>query len=145
MANTEVYNAKSDDVLECFLYPQFCFTTNPEQVTEELLHQEIEKYNEKIEIYTRKYIWHRDSIQFYPRTKRSLLLEAILKGSGDAGNMNNFLMNMSFYQKTFINIFSYIIFSEKKCKNSILCKKKKDSRAHKNTLGYIKLIGFLFT
>lgn len=82
MANTDVLNARSGDVLECFLYPNFCYAQNSEQITEELLLEEIDKYNQKITIYTKDYMWHRDSLKFHPRTKRSILLQAIVEGSG---------------------------------------------------------------
>lgn len=82
MATTvHLQGARQDDVLECFLYPKFCFTTNPEQVTETLLADEISKYNQVIDKYTNDYIWHRDSLVFRPRTKQALLLEKVLEGS----------------------------------------------------------------
>ena len=84
MANRVLFSAKSD-TLDCFLYPKFCFTTKSEQVTEELLVDEIQKYNHQIAVYTKDYMWHKDSLQFCPRTKRTLLLEGIFEGSGTGG------------------------------------------------------------
>ena len=72
---------RQDDVLECFLYPKFCFSSNPEQVTEELLVEEIAKFSQVIDKYTNNYIWHRESLVLRPRTKQALLLDRVLEGS----------------------------------------------------------------
>ncbi|XP_043474182.1 protein ecdysoneless [Leptopilina heterotoma] len=78
MANVVI---KSDDAVECFLYPKFCLTKNFEQVTEEKLIEEINKYYEATKHITKDYIWHKESLTFFPRTKRSLLLETLIEGS----------------------------------------------------------------
>nr|XP_003702523.1 PREDICTED: protein SGT1 homolog ecdysoneless [Megachile rotundata] len=72
---------KEDDILECFLYPKICYTKPPETVTEEMLLQEIEKFNEAIAPYVKDYIWHSSELIFRPRTKQALLLEKLVEGS----------------------------------------------------------------
>ncbi|CAK9830564.1 Protein ecdysoneless [Anthophora retusa] len=81
MAYTKISNVKEDDVLECFLYPKICYTTPVETITEEMLLQEIAKFNEKIAVYVNNYIWHHDSLIFQPRTKQALLLEQLIENS----------------------------------------------------------------
>ncbi|XP_015587367.1 protein ecdysoneless [Cephus cinctus] len=80
MANTVTSRNREDDVLECFLYPKFCYDPNSEQVTETTLFEEIEKYKKEIAKYTDNYIWHRDPLVFCPKTKRGILLEKVLEG-----------------------------------------------------------------
>lgn len=82
---------KEDDVLECFLYPKVCYTQPPETITEEILLQEIEKFNEVIAPYVKNYIWHSDELTFHPRTKQALLLEKLIESSSvSGGKVNNF-------------------------------------------------------
>lgn len=82
MATTgQLRNPRQDDVIECFLYPKFCFTSNPEEITETLLTDEISKFSQVIDKYTNDYIWHRDSLVFRPRTKQALLLDKVFEGS----------------------------------------------------------------
>lgn len=83
MANTtQIKVPKGDDVLEVFLYPRFCYSLDSEQVTEEMLIEEINKYNQEIEVYTNDYVWHRDSLKFRPRTKQALLFDNLFESSG---------------------------------------------------------------
>lgn len=70
-----------EDVIECFLYPKCCYTLDAEDVTKALLNEEINKFNEAIESFTKDYIWHRDSLEFYPRTKQALLIDGFIEGS----------------------------------------------------------------
>ncbi|GAB1866063.1 SGT1 protein-like protein ecdysoneless [Camponotus japonicus] len=82
MANTAVtHKAKEEDILECFLYPKFCYASDPDAVTEAKLSEEIAKYNEEIAPFITDYIWHGDSLNFRPRTKQAMLLNRILEGS----------------------------------------------------------------
>lgn len=82
MANTKTtQKTKVDDVLECFLYPKICYMRNAETITEEMLLQEIEKYNEEIASHINEYIWHSDSLTFRPKTKQALLLERVVENS----------------------------------------------------------------
>lgn len=82
MANTAVvHKTKEEDILECFLYPKFCYMTDPEAVTEATLSEEIVKYNAEIAPFIADHIWHCDSLNFRPRTKQAMLLNRILEGS----------------------------------------------------------------
>ncbi|EFN75871.1 protein ecdysoneless [Harpegnathos saltator] len=82
MANTTVmHKAKEEDILECFLYPKFCYTTDPDAVTEATLIEEIAKYNAEIAPLIVDHIWHCDSLNFRPRIKQAMLLNRILEGS----------------------------------------------------------------
>jgi len=83
MANTTAitHKAKEDDILECFLYPRFCYASDPDAVTEMRLSEEIARYNEEIAPLIIDHIWHRDSLNFRPRTKQAMLLNRILEGS----------------------------------------------------------------
>lgn len=82
MANPAVtHKAKEEDILECFLYPKFCYASDPDAVTEAKLSEEIAKYNEEIAPFITDYIWHGDSLNFRPRTKQAMLLNRILEGS----------------------------------------------------------------
>ncbi|XP_014469700.1 PREDICTED: protein ecdysoneless [Dinoponera quadriceps] len=82
MANTAVmHKAKEEDILECFLYPKFCYMTDPDAVTEATLSEEIAKYNAEIAQFIVDHIWHCDSLNFRPRTKQAMLLNRILEGS----------------------------------------------------------------
>ncbi|CAL1676047.1 unnamed protein product [Lasius platythorax] len=82
MANTAVtHKAKEEDILECFLYPKFCYASDPDAVTEAKLSEEIAKYNEEIALFIADHIWHGDSLNFRPRTKQAMLLNRILEGS----------------------------------------------------------------
>lgn len=79
MTDTKISKIKEDDVLECFLYPKICYTNPSENVTEEMLLQEIAKFNEEIAPYVKDYIWHSDPLIFRPRTKQALLLEKLVE------------------------------------------------------------------
>ncbi|XP_063993012.1 protein ecdysoneless [Diachasmimorpha longicaudata] len=68
-----------EDILECYLYPKSCYTT-PEIIDEALLNEEIIKFNQIIEPYTKNYMWHYDSLVFHPRTKTSQILESVIQG-----------------------------------------------------------------
>lgn len=82
MANTAVvHKTKEEDVIECFLYPKFCYVGDPEAVTEETLSEEIAKYNAEIDPLIADHIWHCDSLDFRPRTKQAMLLNRIFEGS----------------------------------------------------------------
>lgn len=73
---------KGEDVLECFLYPKFCYaSSDPDAVTETKLSEEIAKYNQEIAPLIARHIWHSDSLNFRPRTKQAMLLNRILEGS----------------------------------------------------------------
>ncbi|XP_076668694.1 ecdysoneless cell cycle regulator [Andrena cerasifolii] len=79
MTDTKISKIKEDDVLECFLYPKICYTNPSENVTEDMLLQEIAKFNEEIAPYIKDYIWHSDPLIFRPRTKQALLLEKLVE------------------------------------------------------------------
>lgn len=81
MAYTKISKVKEDDVLECFLYPKICYTKPLITITEEILIQEIIKFNEEIASYIENYIWHNDNLIFRPRTKQALLLEKLVENS----------------------------------------------------------------
>lgn len=82
MANTTMlHKAKEEDVIEFFLYPKFCYASDPDAVTETKLSEEIAKYNDEIAPLIVDHIWHRDSLNFRPRTKQAMLLSRILEGS----------------------------------------------------------------
>ena len=88
-----VYQSKrprEDDVLECFLYPRFCYSLNPDQVTEDMLREEINKFNEDVEAYIKNYLWHRDTLTFQAKTKQFLQLESLAESSGVTGLFNLF-------------------------------------------------------
>lgn len=72
---------KEDDLVECFLYPKICYTKPSETITEEILLQEITKFNEEIAPYIDDYIWHSDTLIFRPRTKQALLLEKLTENT----------------------------------------------------------------
>lgn len=76
MAKPVERRVREEDVLECYLFPKFCYNSNfSDSVTEDLLLQEIVKYNKEIQAYTKDYIWHRDFLAFRPKTKQAILLE----------------------------------------------------------------------
>ncbi|XP_076755174.1 ecdysoneless cell cycle regulator [Xylocopa sonorina] len=77
----KVTKVKEDDVLECFIYPRICYSKPSEVITEEILSEEIAKFNEAIAPYVGDYIWHSDSLTFHPRTKQALLLEKLIENS----------------------------------------------------------------
>ncbi|XP_076651479.1 ecdysoneless cell cycle regulator isoform X1 [Halictus rubicundus] len=81
MAHTKITKVREDDFLECFLYPEICYTQPPETITEEILLQEIAKYNEEIAPFLEGYIWHSASLTLRPRTKQALLLEKLVENS----------------------------------------------------------------
>ncbi|OAD55875.1 Protein SGT1 like protein [Eufriesea mexicana] len=81
MAYTKISKVKEEDVLECFLYPKICYTKPSVTITEEILVQEITKYNKEIAPYIEDYIWHNDNLTFNPRTKEALLLEKLIENS----------------------------------------------------------------
>lgn len=85
MAYTKIPKVKEDDVLECFLYPKICYTKTSVTITEEILLQEITKFNEVIAPYIEGYIWHNDNLIFHPRTKEALLLEKLIENSTTVG------------------------------------------------------------
>lgn len=87
-STTQRKRPREDDVLECYLYPRFSYTLNPEQVTDEMLAEEVEKYNCEVEAFVKDYLWHRDSLVFRPRTKQALQFESLIEGSSRAtGNV----------------------------------------------------------
>ena len=88
MAYTKIPKVKEDDVLECFLYPKICYTKPSIAITEEILLQEITKFNEVIAPYIEGYIWHNDNLIFHPRTKEALLLEKLIENSTTTGECN---------------------------------------------------------
>lgn len=88
MAYTKIPKVKEDDVLECFLYPKICYTKPSITITEEILLQEITKFNEVIAPYIEGYIWHNDNLIFHPRTKEALLLEKLIENSTTVGECN---------------------------------------------------------
>ncbi|XP_044006572.1 protein ecdysoneless [Aphidius gifuensis] len=69
--------SNDEDTLECFLYPKYCYTS-PDTIDEKILNDEIIKFNKVIEVYTKNYLWHRDSLIFHPRTKHAQLLEKVV-------------------------------------------------------------------
>ncbi|XP_054009481.1 protein ecdysoneless [Hylaeus anthracinus] len=81
MANTKISTVKEDDLLECYLYPKICYTKSSETITEEILLQEITKFNNEIAPYVQDYIWHSDTLIFHPRTKQALILEKLIENS----------------------------------------------------------------
>ena len=72
---------REDDVLEGIIYPRFCYSLNADQITEEMLNEEIQKYTKDIEPFIKDYLWHRDNLTFRPRTKQVLLFENFVDGS----------------------------------------------------------------
>lgn len=92
MANSaNLKKPKGEDIFECFLYPKCCLITNPDEISENLLLEEIKKFKEKIAEFTNDYIWHRDELVFQPRTKNSLLFEATFEGISNGKKTNIFL------------------------------------------------------
>ena len=82
MANAMfTHKIKVEDTIECFLYPKFCYASDPDAVTEARLSEEIAKYNEEIASFVGDHIWHSDSLNFRPRTKQAMLLNRTLEGS----------------------------------------------------------------
>lgn len=82
MANAmHAHKTKEEDIMECFLYPKFCYASDPDAVTEARLSEEIAKYDEEIASFVTDHIWHRDSLSFRPRTKQAMLLNRTLEGS----------------------------------------------------------------
>lgn len=82
MANLPIiHKTREDDVLECFLYPKFCYALNTDNITEAQLNEEIARYYQEIAPHTADYIWHRDALVFRPRTKQAMMLERILDNS----------------------------------------------------------------
>lgn len=81
MANTVLTHKTREEDIECFLYPKFCYASDPDAVTEARLSEEIAKYNEEIAPFVTDYIWHCDSLNFRPRTKQAMLLNRTLEGS----------------------------------------------------------------
>ncbi|XP_018353882.1 PREDICTED: protein ecdysoneless [Trachymyrmex septentrionalis] len=82
MANAMfTHKTKVEDTIECFLYPKFCYASDPDAVTEARLSEEIAKYNEEIASFVGDHIWHSDSLNFRPRTKQAMLLNRTLEGS----------------------------------------------------------------
>ncbi|OXU22327.1 hypothetical protein TSAR_007647 [Trichomalopsis sarcophagae] len=84
MTTMQPKRPREDDVLECFLYPRFCYSLNPEQVTDEMLVEEIDKYNREVEPFVKDYLWHRDGLTFRPRTKQALQFDSLIEGSSRA-------------------------------------------------------------
>ncbi|KAJ8684211.1 hypothetical protein QAD02_020003 [Eretmocerus hayati] len=72
---------REDDVLEVFLYPRFCHSLSPDEVSEPMLMQEILKYQHDIAPYIRDYLWHRDELTFVAKTKQAMQLESVIEGS----------------------------------------------------------------
>ncbi|KAK0158800.1 hypothetical protein PV328_009752 [Microctonus aethiopoides] len=68
---------QDEDTLECFIYTKDCYT-NPENVDESLLNQEISKVMLIIEKYIQDYIWHKDSLVFHPSPGLSIGNESSL-------------------------------------------------------------------
>ncbi|XP_071555822.1 protein SGT1 homolog ecdysoneless [Temnothorax nylanderi] len=82
MANAMLTSkTKEEDIMECFLYPKFCYAADPDAVTEARLSEEVAKYNEEIAPFVADHIWHSDSLNFRPRTKQAMLLNRTLEGS----------------------------------------------------------------
>ncbi|XP_011862629.1 PREDICTED: protein SGT1 homolog ecdysoneless [Vollenhovia emeryi] len=75
------HKAKEEDIMECFLYPNFCYASDPDAVTEARLSEEIAKYNGEIAPLVADHIWHSGSLCFRPRTKQTMLLNRTLEGS----------------------------------------------------------------
>jgi hypothetical protein len=72
---------REDDVLECFLYPRFCYSLNTDQITEDMLREEINKFKQDVEPYVKDYLWHRDALTFNIRTKQALQFDIIIEDS----------------------------------------------------------------
>ncbi|XP_046733783.1 protein ecdysoneless [Diprion similis] len=70
---------REDDFVECFLFPHLCYKST-EEISQDELVSEINKYNNHISMYTREYIWHRDSLGFQARTKNIIQLNKELDG-----------------------------------------------------------------
>jgi len=98
MANAMfTHKTKVEDTIECFLYPKFCYASDPDAVTEARLSEEIVKYNEEIASFVCDHIWHSDSLNFRPRTKQAMLLNRTLEGSAvEEGEYFNFHL-LQFY------------------------------------------------
>lgn len=79
---TSAKRPQDEDIIECFLYPKCCYTMCPDNITESMLNDEINKYMSTIVKYTNDHLWHRDSLTFHPRTKQALLLDQVIQSSG---------------------------------------------------------------
>ncbi|XP_058793583.1 protein ecdysoneless [Phymastichus coffea] len=79
---------REDDVLECFLYPRFCYTLNPDEVSDDMLSQEIQTFQKDIEPFVKDYLWHRDGLKFQARTKQALQLDSVVEGSSRASDFD---------------------------------------------------------
>ncbi|XP_011311476.1 protein SGT1 homolog ecdysoneless-like, partial [Fopius arisanus] len=75
----EPQKSQEEDILSCYLYPKFSYTT-PETVDLPTLTEEIKKYNDYLETITKSYMWHCDTPVFHPRTKSIQLLDSVLQG-----------------------------------------------------------------
>lgn len=80
---TQAKRPREDDVLECYLYPRFCYSSpaGGEQVTEAMLREECRKYEAEVRSYCDGYLWHRDSLSFRPRTRQALQFDSVIEGS----------------------------------------------------------------
>ncbi|KAL7299746.1 hypothetical protein TKK_0007496 [Trichogramma kaykai] len=83
-SSTQSKRPREDDVLECFLYPRFSYTLSADQVTEDALRQEIAAYEKDCKPYVKDYLWHRDGLEFRPRTKQALQFESVVEGTSRA-------------------------------------------------------------
>jgi len=121
MANTAVmHKTKEEDILECFLYPKFCYTSDPEAITEANLSEEIAKYNEEIAPFIVDHIWHCDSLNFRPRTKQAMLLNRILEGSAvEEGKF--FIFNVLFLEDLLTDNNNQLFFTRLPYLASYLC------------------------
>lgn len=90
-------------MLEVFLYPKCCFILNPDEISEDLLKEEIQRYNDEINEFTNNFIWHRDNLSFQPRTKQVLLFDNSFDANSDG-------------ECTIITTVHYLFFSWKKTK-----------------------------
>lgn len=81
---TQVKRPREDDVLECYLYPRFCYSLSADQVTEDMLKSEIENFKKDVEPFVKNYQWHRDNLSFQFRTKQALQFDNVIEGSSRA-------------------------------------------------------------
>lgn len=78
MNSTLKKSPREEDVLEVILYPQFCYTLGADEVTEEMLLEEIKKYNKEIKPFVKNYFWHRDNLTFKANTKQALQIRNMI-------------------------------------------------------------------
>lgn len=79
MANSEILRTvREDDYVEYFIFPQI----NSNENEETILLKYLGEINNLIQIYTMKYIWHKDEFNLTIRRKNSYLLNNDTNNAG---------------------------------------------------------------